>query len=56
VAGYYWRLEGLDFATVHGAGHMVPMDKPESSYTLIFDWINKKGIWAEDEAAGKDEL
>jgi len=26
VAGYYWRLDGLDFATVHGAGHLVPLD------------------------------
>jgi len=26
VGGYYWQLEGLDYATVHGAGHMVPMD------------------------------
>jgi len=28
---------------------MVPMDKPEESYNLIFDWINQKGIWAETE-------
>ena len=26
VAGYFWQLEGLDFATVHGAGHLVPTD------------------------------
>jgi len=26
VAGYFWRQTGLDFATVHGAGHLVPLD------------------------------
>jgi hypothetical protein len=26
TAGYWWRLTGMDFATVHGAGHMVPTD------------------------------
>ena len=26
VGGYYWQLDGLDFSTVHGAGHMVAMD------------------------------
>jgi carboxypeptidase C (cathepsin A) len=25
-AGWVWNLDGLDFATVHGAGHMVPQD------------------------------
>ena len=28
-SGYIERFDGLDFATVHGAGHMVPCDKPE---------------------------
>ena len=40
---------------MHGAGHMVPMDKPEESYTLIFDWIEKRGIWA-DENEMKNDL
>lgn len=26
LGGYYWALDGLDFGTVHGAGHLVPMD------------------------------
>ena len=28
VAGYIEEYEGLTFASVHGAGHMVPQDKP----------------------------
>jgi len=26
VGGYLWQLDGMDFSTVHGAGHMVPQD------------------------------
>jgi len=29
VAGYHWKLNGMTFATVHGAGHMVPTDQPQ---------------------------
>lgn len=40
VAGYYMQYEGdLTFATVHGAGHMVPTDKPSESYVLFKNWI-----------------
>lgn len=44
VGGYYWQLDGLDFATVHGAGHMVPQDEPQRAYQLIFNWIEGKPI------------
>jgi serine carboxypeptidase-like clade 2 len=27
-AGMYWRLNGLTFVSVRGAGHMVPTDQP----------------------------
>jgi len=39
VGGYIAEYDGLTYATVHGAGHMVPEDKPEESYHLIFNWI-----------------
>lgn len=40
VAGYVTKYDsGLTFATVKGAGHMVPQDKPEESYHLIFNWM-----------------
>jgi len=44
VAGYFWRLEGLDFATVHGAGHLVPTNQPEIAKHLLFNWIQKTKI------------
>jgi carboxypeptidase C (cathepsin A) len=39
VAGYVQEFEGLTYATVHGAGHMVPEDKPPEAYYLISNWI-----------------
>eukprot|EP00128_Syssomonas_multiformis_P006054 Colp12_sorted_trinity150504_noHs@6891 len=35
VAGYVEKYEGLTFATVRGAGHMVPGDQPERAYALL---------------------
>lgn len=28
ISGMVWELEGITFASVIGAGHMVPTDKP----------------------------
>ena len=28
IAGMLWELDGMTLATVRGAGHMVPSDKP----------------------------
>eukprot|EP00350_Pseudokeronopsis_sp_OXSARD2_P000711 CAMPEP_0170543952 /NCGR_PEP_ID=MMETSP0211-20121228/2893_1 /TAXON_ID=311385 /ORGANISM="Pseudokeronopsis sp., Strain OXSARD2" /LENGTH=400 /DNA_ID=CAMNT_0010847485 /DNA_START=251 /DNA_END=1453 /DNA_ORIENTATION=+ len=40
VAGYYEQYEGdFAFATVHGAGHMVPMNKPGESFVLFQSWL-----------------
>lgn len=39
VAGYVEEYEGLTLATVHGAGHMVPEDKPQEAFYMIFNWI-----------------
>lgn len=39
VAGYVEEYEGLTYATVHGAGHMVPSDKPAESYHMLTEWI-----------------
>ena len=39
------EYEGLfTFASVHGAGHMVPEDKPEEAYHLIFNWMFDRPI------------
>jgi serine carboxypeptidase-like clade II len=29
ISGMLWELNGMTLATVRGAGHMVPSDKPE---------------------------
>lgn len=40
VGGYITDYEGgMTFATVHGAGHMVPQDQPEIAYFLIGNFI-----------------
>jgi serine carboxypeptidase-like clade 1 len=44
VAGYIEQRDGMTFATVHGAGHMVPQDKREQAYYLIFNWLNGQAI------------
>lgn len=44
VGGYYWQLDGMDFGTVHGAGHMCPADEPQRSEHLIMGWIHGDAI------------
>lgn len=44
VGGWIEEFDGLTFATVNGAGHMVPEDKPEAAYHLIFNWLNETPI------------
>ena len=44
VAGYVSEYEGLTFATVKGAGHMVPQTKPEAAYNMFARFINGKPL------------
>ena len=30
------------FATVNGAGHMVPLDKPKEALALVDRWLNRR--------------
>jgi len=39
VAGYVTEYQGLQFATVKGAGHMVPQTKPEAAYAMFQRFI-----------------
>ena len=39
TAGFVVKYKGLTFATVRGAGHMVPTDKPEEFYMMINSYL-----------------
>lgn len=39
VAGRFKSAHGLTYATVKGAGHLVPSDKPAESLQMLQRWI-----------------
>jgi serine carboxypeptidase-like clade 2 len=39
VGGMVWGLRGLTFASVKGAGHMVPKDQKKSSFVLVSSFL-----------------
>lgn len=40
VGGMVWTLKGLTFASVKGAGHMVPKDKRKQAFVLVDSFLN----------------
>eukprot|EP01135_Chromosphaera_perkinsii_P010234 Nk52_evm7s2062 gene=Nk52_evmTU7s2062 len=44
VAGYVVEYEGLTFATVRDAGHMVPTTQPKRAYELLERFIHRKEL------------
>ena len=42
IGGFIRRYEGLAFATVRGAGHMVPTDRPEAALHLFSFFLDGK--------------
>lgn len=43
VAGYAVEFEpGLTFATVKGAGHMIPQTKPQASLAVLQLWMQQQ--------------
>ena len=42
IGGFIRRWDGLTFATVRGAGHMVPTDRPAQALHLFSHFINGK--------------
>jgi carboxypeptidase C (cathepsin A) len=44
MAGLYTRYDGMDFATVHGAGHMSPQWKRKAVTNLITSWIHDEKV------------
>lgn len=39
VAGYTWNMEGLDFISIHDAGHMVPQDQRARAHHFVNEWL-----------------
>ncbi|KAK7047199.1 hypothetical protein VNI00_006865 [Paramarasmius palmivorus] len=44
VAGLTRSVGGFTFATIEGAGHMAPGDKPTEALALMQRWIARKGL------------
>ena len=44
VAGFVQDYEGLSYATVKGAGHMVGQAKPEEALNLIDRFLRNKSL------------
>jgi carboxypeptidase C (cathepsin A) len=44
VAGYVTYYQGLTFATVKGAGHMVPQYAPEAAYYMFTNFVSGKPL------------
>jgi len=42
IAGYMQSYDGLDFVTVHGAGHLAPQWKREGTTTMILSWMHNE--------------
>jgi carboxypeptidase C (cathepsin A) len=39
MAGMAWHLRGLTFATIKGAGHLAPRDKPKEAFVLLDSFL-----------------
>lgn len=44
VSGYIIRYDGMDFATVHGVGHMAPQWKRKDVTSLFTNWLHDQPI------------
>ncbi|KAL5634578.1 hypothetical protein ACGC1H_002578 [Rhizoctonia solani] len=44
VAGFTRSANGLTFATVNAAGHMVPYDKPKEALAMLSRWLEGKDL------------
>jgi serine carboxypeptidase-like clade 2 len=40
VGGMTWRIRGMTFASIKGAGHMAPKDKRREGFTLVTSFLN----------------
>lgn len=44
VGGMVWKLRGLTFASVKGAGHMMPKDKKKEAAVILDCFLNNKDL------------
>jgi carboxypeptidase C (cathepsin A) len=44
ISGYIQKYDGLDFATIHGAGHMAPQWKRAQSHHLFTAWVHDEKL------------
>jgi serine carboxypeptidase-like clade 2 len=44
-----WEIDGLTFASIRGAGHMVPTDKPEEALVMLDNFINDQEFKSPDD-------
>lgn len=44
VAGRFVEYEGLTMATVRGAGHLVPLNKPREALRLINTYLSNQKL------------
>lgn len=49
VGGMVWELKGITFASVKGAGHMVPLDQRKSAAVLLDAFVNGLPLPEKDE-------
>lgn len=44
MGGSVWKLKGLTFVSVKGAGHMAPGDKPRSAQIMVEAFLLNKDL------------
>ena len=48
MGGNVWKLRGLTFIQVKGAGHMVPADKPKEAQVMLEAFVSGRDLpWKE---------
>jgi len=44
MTGMVWKLKGLTFVSIKGAGHMMPKDKPKEASVLLSCFLNNRDL------------
>lgn len=46
-AGQYWKIDGITFVAVKGAGHMVPQTKPKEAFEMLTAFFKNQDLPAQ---------